>query len=146
MPVNNPASEAEVRSIIEGWSHAVRTQDGRVLASHLAPGVIIYDLIVPLRYLGSAAVGDRAEQWLSTFDGPVHYEVRDLAITAGDDVAFCHSLNHVDGARKDGTRIEMWWRTTVCFQKTDGVWLVTHEHSSVPFDPSTGAAAFNLKP
>jgi ketosteroid isomerase-like protein len=142
----NPAAESEIRSIIEGWAHAIRTRDSKALASHLAPSVIIYDLIAPLRFLGSAAVGDRAEQWLSTFEGPVHYEVRDLAIAAGDDVAFCHSLNHVDGARKDGTRIEMWWRATICFQKIDSVWLVTHEHSSVPFDPSTGTAAFNLKP
>jgi ketosteroid isomerase-like protein len=96
----NPAAESEIRSIIEGWAHAIRTRDSKALASHLAPSVIIYDLIAPLRFLGSAAVGDRAEQWLSTFEGPVHYEVRDLAIAAGDDVAFYHSLNHVDGARK----------------------------------------------
>ena len=146
MPGNNPASEEQVRSIIESWAHAVRTRDGMALASHLAPGVIIYDLIAPLRYVGSAAVGDRAEQWLSTFEGPVGYEVSDLAIAAGDDVAFCHSLNHVDGIKKDGTKIEMWWRATVCFEKIDGIWLVTHEHSSVPFDPNTGTAAFNLKP
>jgi hypothetical protein len=28
----------------------------------------------------------------------------------------------------------MWWRTTICFRKIDGKWMVTHEHNSVPFD------------
>ena len=31
-------------------------------------------------------------------------------------------------------------------QKTDGTWKITHSHSSVPFDPSTGKASTQLNP
>ena len=40
----------------------------------------------------------------------------------------------------------MWVRTTVCFRKIDGTWLITHEHNSVPFNPETGKASLDLAP
>ena len=64
----------------------------------------------------------------------------------GDDVAFSHSLNHVSATTKDGQRLDMYWRATVCFRKLDGSWTVTHTHSSVPFDMETGQASLDLEP
>ena len=107
---------------------------------------MVFDLIEPLRYAGAAAVKKRAEQWLVVLPGPIGYEVRELKITAGDDVAFCHSLNHVNGTTKQGQKIDMWWRATVCFRKVDGKWVVAHEHSSVPFDMQSGKASLGLNP
>ena len=69
-----------------------------------------------------------------------------LTIAASGDVAFCHSLNHIDGTKTDGQKIAMWWRATVCFRKLDGAWQVTHEHSSVPVDMNTGKASLDLNP
>jgi ketosteroid isomerase-like protein len=40
----------------------------------------------------------------------------------------------------------MFWRATVCFEKLNGQWLVTHEHSSVPFNMETMQASLDLKP
>jgi ketosteroid isomerase-like protein len=139
-------NEAQIRAIIEGWADAIRAKDSNGIAANLAPDLLLFDLINPLQYRGSQSVSARAEEWLSSFEGPVAYEVRDLTITAGDNVAFCHSLNHVDGTRADGQKIEMWWRATVCFRKFDGKWTVVHEHSSVPFDMTDGKASFNIKP
>ncbi|MFY9570945.1 MAG: nuclear transport factor 2 family protein, partial [Blastocatellia bacterium] len=65
---------------------------------------------------------------------------------AGEDVAFSHSLNRVKGTKTDGGDLEMWWRATVCYRKLGGKWIVTHEHSSVPFDVNTGKASLDLKP
>jgi ketosteroid isomerase-like protein len=114
--------------------------------SNMAPEIVIFDLITPLQYRGADAGRKRAHEWLSSFDGPLGYEVRDLQITAGDDVAFCHSLNGVNGTTKTGTKIAMWWRATVGFRKIGGKWTVTHEHSSVPFEMTSGQAAMDLKP
>jgi ketosteroid isomerase-like protein len=82
---------------------------------------------------------------LSSFERPVGYEVRDLSITAGDEVAFCHSLNRVTGTTIGGKKIDMSWRATLCCRKIDGKWMVTHEHSSVPFDMESGKASLDLK-
>jgi ketosteroid isomerase-like protein len=72
--------------------------------------------------------------------------MRNLSITAGDDVAFCSSLNGVTGTNKDGAKIDMWWRATNGLRKIGGKWLVTHGHSSEPFDVASGKALLDLKP
>jgi ketosteroid isomerase-like protein len=71
--------------------------------------------------------------------------LRNLSITVGDDVAFCHSLNGVSGTSKSGAKVDMWWRATNCFRKIDGTWLVTHGHSSEPFDMKSGKALLDLR-
>ena len=40
----------------------------------------------------------------------------------------------------------MWWRSTICFRKIDGNWMITHEHNLVFFDPKGGKASLDLKP
>jgi ketosteroid isomerase-like protein len=52
----------------------------------------------------------------------------------------------VVGTLFDGTRLDMWWRSTAGFRKIDGRWRITHEHNSVPFDPQTGKASLDLEP
>jgi ketosteroid isomerase-like protein len=74
------------------------------------------------------------------------YVMRDLTITAGDEVAFSRSLNHLTGTRTDGEKTDVWVRATVCFRKIDGQWKVTHEHISVPYDMETFKASVHLKP
>ena len=72
--------------------------------------------------------------------------MHDLRIATDNDVAYSYSLNHVRGTRSDGTKLDMWWRATVCFRKMDDQWMVAHEHNSVPFNPETGQASLQLKP
>ena len=40
----------------------------------------------------------------------------------------------------------MWVRSTVCFRKVEGDWVIAHEHTSMPFDAESGKASVNLKP
>ena len=103
-------------------------------------------LVNPLRSTGSDAVRKRLAEWFSSFRGPIGYEVRDLAIAAADDVAFCHGLKRVRAITKTGQRLDMWWRATICYRKVDGAWRVTHEHASVPFDVASGRASLDLEP
>ena len=87
------------------------------------------------------------EDWFPTFQGPVGYEMRDLNITTGDDVAFCHSLNRISGTRTNGERTDVWVRATICYRRIDGKWMVMHEHVSVPFYmDGSFKAAVDLKP
>lgn len=138
--------EDQIRELVESWSTAIRIRDSEALVARFASSALVFDLIEPLQYIGAEAVRVRAEQWLSSFEGPLAYEVRDLNITAGDDVAFCHSLNGIRGTKRGGEKIQMWWRATVCFRKIASRWTIVHEHSSVPFDMATGTASLGLKP
>jgi uncharacterized protein (TIGR02246 family) len=146
-PTTTQSAEASrIRALMENWADAVRNKDSKRLMAPVAPDVLVFDLITPLQYAGAQALKKRADEWLSSFDGPIAYEVRDLTITAGDEIAFCHSLNHVSGTTTAGQNIDMWWRATLCFRKQRGAWLIAHEHSSVPFDMKSGQAALNLQP
>ena len=80
------------------------------------------------------------------YQPPLRYEVRDLAISVGDDVAFAHSLAHVSGTTKNGTKSDYWVRWTTCLRKIEGDWLVVHDQISVPLDFQSGRAMLDLKP
>lgn len=138
--------EDRIRAILDDRVEALRTRDANALRSHDAPDILSFDVVNPLRYAGTDVLRSRAESWLSSFNGPVGCEIRDLSIAVGGDVAFAHSLNRVNGTTTNGGTIGMWVRSTVCFRKIDDAWLVTHEHTSVPFDGETGNASLDLTP
>jgi uncharacterized protein (TIGR02246 family) len=139
--------ESELRRLIDDRMRAIRAKDADATLESYVPGVLAFDLIDPLRYAGRDAVAERLRAWFSQFrEGPIGFETRDLELAVGEDVAFCHGLNHVDAATTDGRPIDMWWRATTCFRKLDGEWRVVHEHSSVPFDMESGRASLGLKP
>jgi ketosteroid isomerase-like protein len=141
------ANEAAVREIIEGTVEACREGDTRKLLKDYAPDLVAFDLISPLQYNGAETVGQRAKDWLDSFEGPIQYDLAELKIATGDEAAFCHSLNHVSGIKKvDGKPLDMWWRATLGFQLVEGEWKVTHSHASIPFDSETGNASLELKP
>jgi uncharacterized protein (TIGR02246 family) len=135
-----------IRQLVDDSAHAVRNKDVDALMSSFTPEILSFDVVNPLEYAGAGTARARAEQWFASFEGPIAYEIRELGITSGDDVAFCHSLNQVSATRKDGQKLEMWWRATLCFRKLDGQWKITHQHNSVPFDPESGQASIDLKP
>jgi len=140
------ATEAEIRALVDDQAKAIRARDVDASLSAYAPNVLLFDVVDPLQSAGSQAAKRRLAEWFASFRGPIGYELRDLSITAGEDVAFCHSLNRVSATTTDGRRLEMWWRATIGPQKIDGAWKVTHEHASVPFDVTSGRASLGLEP
>jgi ketosteroid isomerase-like protein len=99
-----------------------------------------------MQHGGIAAYRRPWEETFASFEGRISYEVIDLSITAADDVAFSHSLNHMSGTTKSGQTTSMWVRWTACFRKLDGRWLITHEQVSVPIDLESGKALLDLEP
>jgi uncharacterized protein (TIGR02246 family) len=138
--------EAQIRALIDDQAKAIRARNGGGSVSRYAPDVLLFDVVNPLRYVGSDAVRKRLSEWFATFQGPIGYELRDLSITAGEDVAFSHSLNRVSATTTGGEKLDMWWRATVCYRKLHGEWMVTHAHASVPFDGKSGQASLDLEP
>ena len=140
------ANETQIRALIDDRTKAVRAKDRVRATSGIAPDILMFDVVNPLQNIGSDASRKRAEEWFASFQGPISYETRDMNITAGDDVAFSHGLCHVSATKTAGGHLDMWWRSTVCFRKIAGSWIITHEHNSVPFDAKSGKASLDLKP
>ena len=140
------SAEAEIRALVDDQAKAIRARDVDGSLSSYAPDVLLFDVVDPLRSTGADAARKRLAEWFASFQGPIGYELRDLSITAGNDVAFCHSLNRVSATTTAGQKLDMWWRATVCYRKVDGAWTVTHERASVPFDVASGRASLALEP
>jgi ketosteroid isomerase-like protein len=138
--------EARIRALIDGRVKAVRDKNVDEAISRIARDIVSFDVVNPFQQVGSDASKKRAEDWFSSFEGPIGYEIADLSINAGDNVAFSHGLSHVSATKTDGGRLDMWWRTTICFGKIDEKWMVMHEHNSVPFDVESGKASLDFKP
>lgn len=146
VPKTNAAEERKIRQDVERLAKAIRAKDVSGVMALYATDVLCFDLVAPLQRIGIDSVRRRAEEWFSSFDGPIRYQVRDLRIAAAEDVAFYTSLNEVDGTRTDGQPIKMWIRITAGCRKIAGAWKITHEHVSVPFDMQSMKAELALRP
>jgi uncharacterized protein (TIGR02246 family) len=143
---NKNSEEAEIKRVIEAGVEALRAKNIEGVMSCYAPEVVLFDIVPPLRYVGADALRKLWEAVFSSYQGPIGYDIADLSITVGDDVAFTHSLNRISGTMNTGQQTALWVRGTVCFRKINGKWLVVHEQDSVPVDLQTGRAALDLKP
>jgi ketosteroid isomerase-like protein len=137
---------AEVRAIVEAHARAVHDKDIDALMANVAGSAMSYDVVNPLDYPGADAARARAKEWFASFAGPIDLELRDLRVEASADLAFAYSLNRIRGVLESGGEIDMWIRSTLCLRKQHGRWLIVHQHSSVPFDATTGKASLDLAP
>jgi ketosteroid isomerase-like protein len=117
------------------------------VVSIYAPDLVSFDIVPPLRHMSAEA---KKKNWIdvfATYDHPLEYELRDLTLTVGDGLAIGHSLNRISGTlQKTGERNGYWLRWTTGFRKIGGVWLIVHDHVSVPTDFKSGDSLLNLAP
>jgi uncharacterized protein (TIGR02246 family) len=138
--------ESEIHKLIEDRVKAVRAKDIEALVAAYEPTVLSFDVVNPLQARGSQAIRKRLDEWFSSFEGPLDFEIEELVVVVDHDVAFCHGLSRVSGTTTQGSQLNMWYRTTIGYRRVDGKWVITHEHNSVPFDPATGKASLALQP
>jgi len=140
--------ETAIRALLAERAAAFRARDASQFVTSLDPSIVIFDLAPPLWRTGPELLDPSGLQaWLDTWNDEIGYEMAELTIRIGGDIAYCHSLDHLTGTRTDGEREDFWTRATVCLRKTSDGWKVTHEHASVPFYmDGTDRAAFDLRP
>ena len=125
--------EAQVEALIERWAEAVHAGNlDAVLADHAAD-IVMFD--VPPPNDGVRGIGAYRETWPPFFEWQRQgalFEIVELDVTAGRDVAFAHAL------LRCGTQAELEQdptnrlRLTIGLRKERGRWIVTHEHHSFP--------------
>jgi uncharacterized protein (TIGR02246 family) len=141
-------NEALIHTLRNELTSAIRDKDADRVTSYFAADTVMFVLAPPLQFKGDEGPGkDGVKQWFDTFQGSIGYEIRDLRITTGDDVAFCHSLNRISGTRSDCEETDIWVRETLGLRKIEGEWRITQQHQSVPFYmDGSNKAAVDLKP
>ncbi|GAA4602125.1 hypothetical protein GCM10023195_06170 [Actinoallomurus liliacearum] len=146
MPAQREVDEAEIKQQISKIVEGIRAKDLEGLKRFYATDVVSFDVEPPLQHVGIAA---KLKNWTNafTFFQELDYEVRDLTLTVGDDLAFGHLFGRLSGTLKNGTATNgIWVRGTFCFRKIDGNWLIVHDQASVPFDIASGKGVTDLEP
>jgi ketosteroid isomerase-like protein len=85
-------------------------------------------------------------RWFDGWKSSIGVELRDLNILASGDIAAAYMLHRTSVTLKDGREVGYWVRATVCCQRSDHRWLITHEHVSLPVDFKSGRAGMDLVP
>jgi ketosteroid isomerase-like protein len=146
MTAHQALDEAAIRRRIDQVVQAIRAMDLEGVQVAYAPDVVSFDVQPPLRHPGAEAKRRSWSEVFAAYRPPLGYEVRDLTVTVGGEVAFAHSLNRLSGRLKRGGNGGFWVRATYCFRKIGGDWLVVHDHVSVPLDVRSGRARLDLEP
>jgi ketosteroid isomerase-like protein len=85
---------------------------------------------VPLP-LQSKGIGAYKKTWDLFFEnvpgGKGSFDLKELTITAGDTVGFCHALLIIGGGKKPRGRL------TIGLKKIRKKWIIAHEHHSYPW-------------
>lgn len=124
--------EAQVCLVLQQWAAATRKgQRDHVLSNHL-PDVLIYDVLAPMKYDGAAAYRQSWDEWQPDTQGEGQFDLQDLSVTAGAEVAFAHCFIKCGGVLPDGKAFEDLVRATFCLCKASGSWKVAHQHISKP--------------
>ncbi len=122
--------ETAIRNQIEAWAKAVRDRDMPGILRHHAPDMVMFDVPPPLQLRGIDAYEASWPQFFDASPKPIRFDIIDMEVTAGQDVAFAVVLMRC--AMIEGGNIDLDFRLTVGLRKIDGQWTVTHEHHSVP--------------
>jgi uncharacterized protein (TIGR02246 family) len=124
--------ETAVRAVIESWAAAVKRRDIAGIVQNHSLDFVIFDVPPPFQSQGIDAYKKTWDLFFSWSSDPVRFDITEMSITAGSDVAFAVAAMRCTGPGADGKPEELAFRLTVGLRKIDGQWIITHEHHSVP--------------
>ena len=125
--------ETRIARLIREWADAVHHGNlDTVLADH-ADDIVMFDVPPPEEGVrGIAAYRDTWPPFFAWQATGASFEITELTVTAGDDVAFAHALLRCGTAADLDAHPDHRLRLTIGLRKVDGRWVVTHEHHSFP--------------
>lgn len=137
--------EIQLGQLIDSFMMAIQNKDLNKIMSFYAPDIVAFDMMAPLKHVGSEAWRRVWQSALPAMQGNISSEMRDLSVDIGQNVAICHALLNMK-LTASGENHDTWMRWTAGLHKVNGRWLITHEHTSVPADMQTGRAMMDLRP
>jgi uncharacterized protein (TIGR02246 family) len=128
------SDEQEIRDLVLRWADAVHAGDlDGVVVDH-TDDIVMFDVPPPERGVRGLAAYEAV--WLPFFDwqaAGASFEVVELEVTAGEDVAFAHALLRCGSAEELRQHPDRRMRLTLGLRREDGRWVVAHEHHSFPY-------------
>ena len=124
--------EAAIRALVEHWAGAVRRKDLEAILLDHSADILMFDVPPPLASKGIDAYRKTWDLFFSWAREPVVFDIREMDIAAGDDVAFVTALMRCAGAEPKGPVTALDFRLTIGLRKIADRWIVVHEHHSIP--------------
>lgn len=82
------SEEAAIRGVIENWTSAVRRRDIAGILENHSPDIVMFDVPPPFQSRGIDAYRKTWDMFFSWTRDPIPFDVTDISIAAGNDVAF----------------------------------------------------------
>lgn len=123
--------EADVRALVEAWAAAVRRKDIAAILRNHSPDMLMFDVPPPFHTRGIDGYRNTWNTFYSSVTDPVMFDIREMEVTAGADVAFVAAFMRCRYL-ENGTPVDLDFRLTAGLRKINGQWTITHEHHSVP--------------
>ncbi|WP_028659834.1 YybH family protein [Nocardioides insulae] len=134
------SNDEQIRELVRRWAEAVHAGDmDTVLADH-ADDIVMFD--VPPPYDGVRGIEAYRATWPGFFQwqaSGARFEIVELDVTAGEDVAFAHALLLCGTPEQLTDTPEVRLRLTLGLRREDGRWVVAHEHHSFADPTSTNS-------
>ncbi len=124
--------ERDIRELIQRWAGAVREHNYEAILADRDPDIVMFDVPPPFC---SRGINEYQQTW-DLFFNNYHrqsdaFDVRELEVTAGRDVAFAVATMRC-GPNEKGRGDQSDFRLTIGLRKIEDRWRVVHEHHSVP--------------
>lgn len=123
---------AAIRNVVESWAAAVRRRDFAGILQNHSSDILMFDVPPPFQVKGIEAYKKTWDLFFSCSSDPIPFDIIEMSITAGEDVAFVVAAMRCSEPGDNGERKELHFRLTIGLRKIDRQWTITHEHHSVP--------------
>jgi ketosteroid isomerase-like protein len=127
-------AESQIRAVIEAWADAVRRHDLPGILAHHEQDIVMFDVPPPLQSRGMDEYKKTWDLFFRYHKPSQAFDIEELAITAGEDVAFAVAIMRCGSGTISGPAEEggFLFRLTIGLRNVDGDWRIAHEHHSVP--------------
>ena len=128
---SDDTGEAQIRGLVQHWAQAVHAGVIEQVVMDHAEDIVMFDVPPPHRGLRGLAAYRAA--WPDFFQwqaGGGCFEIDELSVTAGDEVAYAFALLRCDTAEGLSERPDLRLRLTLGLRCDAGRWVVAHEHHS----------------
>jgi ketosteroid isomerase-like protein len=136
--------ENQIRKLLDQYNAAIGAQDlNQITSCYVAePSLVVFDVAPPPVINGANGL---RRQWKNAFQAlPGKWRVRETNFEIERDgrLAVGYGVTQISIQDRKGNRGRQFSRRlTMSFRKRAGQWLITHSHTSVPVDLTSGRAA-----
>ena len=129
----HPTSDEQmILRLLGDWVAGVQRRDYDAVLKHHAQDIVMFDVPEPFQSAGIDAYRKTWDLFFGWVSDPPKFELSNIRVTAGADVAFVTAHGRCFGPDDNGTPTDIDFRLTICLRKIGEQWIVQHEHHSVP--------------